>query len=186
MSATKNGTVILAKVHVGSIQGSQEYLYATYCSAVAFSGENIFVEAPEDHFAAQGAVYRRTLDSQVPFDPIRAGLPTWMDGFVDSNCMEVSNSALAIAGKGGDLYICAGVKCALSRCLERVSAPSSRLISERHTLVLCPFARKPCNKRLSSVSPPLLDPTSCYRRTSRLGQASMHWEGHLSKPKIPH
>ncbi len=108
MSATSDGTVVLANVHVGGIQRStdggvtwrptievdsdvhevrahpsqpriaiaasaiglcisrdggitwsveQEGMHATYCTAVAFSGDNIFVAASEDHFAAQGAVY---------------------------------------------------------------------------------------------------------------------------------
>ena len=37
----------------------QEGLHASYCSAVAFAGDDVFVSASADHFAAQGAVYRR-------------------------------------------------------------------------------------------------------------------------------
>src|SRR6187200_2999288 len=37
----------------------QEGLHASYCSAVAFSGDDVLVSASVDHFAAQGAIYRR-------------------------------------------------------------------------------------------------------------------------------
>ena len=106
----------------------QEGLHAIYCSAVAFPGNNKFVAAIEDHFAAQGAVYRRPLDAQVPFVPVGAGIPTWTAGFVDTSCIAMSNSALAITDKGGNLYICAGAEYAWSRCPDRIPAPSSLLI----------------------------------------------------------
>ena len=40
----------------------QEGLHAPYCSAVAFAGDDILVAASADHFAAQGAIYRRPID----------------------------------------------------------------------------------------------------------------------------
>jgi hypothetical protein len=36
-------------------------LHAPYCSAVAFSGDDILVSAPTDHFSAQGRIYRRRI-----------------------------------------------------------------------------------------------------------------------------
>jgi hypothetical protein len=36
-------------------------LHAPYCSAVAFSGDDILVSASTDHFAAQGRIYRRPI-----------------------------------------------------------------------------------------------------------------------------
>ena len=113
ITATSDGTVLLANVHVGGIPRStdggvtwqptidvdsdvhevcahpihpgiviaaaaiglcisrdsgatwtveQEGLHASYCSAVAFSGNDILVSASADHFATQGAVYRRPID----------------------------------------------------------------------------------------------------------------------------
>ena len=106
----------------------QEGLHATYCSDLALSGDIIFVAASEDHFAAQGAVYRRPLDAQVPFVPVGADLPTWTDGIVDTSCIALSDSALAIAHKGGNLYICTGSEYAWSRCPDRIPDPSSFLI----------------------------------------------------------
>ena len=109
MSATPDGIVVVAKVHVGGIQRStdggitwrptievysdvnevraypaqpriliaasaiglctrrdggstwsveQESTHTTCCSAVAFSGDSIFIAASEEHFAARSAVYR--------------------------------------------------------------------------------------------------------------------------------
>ena len=107
----------------------QEGLHATYCSDLALSGDIIFVAASEDHFAAQSAVYRRPLDAQVPFVPVGAGLPRRTDGIVDTGCIAARDSELAIADKGGNLYIWAGVECVWSRCPHRDPAPSSLLIA---------------------------------------------------------
>ena len=40
----------------------QEGLHASYCSAVAFAGDDVLVAASVDHFARQGAIYRRRVD----------------------------------------------------------------------------------------------------------------------------
>ncbi|HIF34888.1 MAG TPA: hypothetical protein EYG57_12310 [Planctomycetes bacterium] len=40
----------------------REGLHTTYCSAVAFSGNDMLVSASMDHFADEGAVYRRSID----------------------------------------------------------------------------------------------------------------------------
>src|SRR4051812_27675831 len=40
----------------------REGLHASYCSAVAFGRKDLFVAASSDHFAPQGAVYRRPVD----------------------------------------------------------------------------------------------------------------------------
>src|SRR5271155_1519822 len=37
----------------------KEGLHAPYCSALAFSGDDILVSASTDHFATQGRIYRR-------------------------------------------------------------------------------------------------------------------------------
>jgi hypothetical protein len=44
----------------------QDGLHASYCSAVAFLGDDVLVSASTDHFATQGAVYRRTIDARRP------------------------------------------------------------------------------------------------------------------------
>jgi len=158
ITATSDGTVLLANVHVGGIPRStdggmtwqptvdvdsdvhevcahpihpgiviaaaaiglcisrdsgatwtveQEGLHASYCSAVAFSSNDILVSASADHFATQGAVYRRPIDGHGPLVPVGAGLPRWIDGIADTGCIATRASALAVADKAGNLYVSA-------------------------------------------------------------------------------
>ena len=81
----------------------QDGLHASYCSAVAFSEEDIFVAASTDHFAAQGAIYRRPIDGKTPLQPVN-GLPRWLDGIIDTGCIATRGSAIAVVDKAGNLY----------------------------------------------------------------------------------
>jgi photosystem II stability/assembly factor-like uncharacterized protein len=82
----------------------QEGLHASYCSAVAFSENDILVAASTDHFAARGAVYRRPIDGNSPLQPV-GGLPRWLGGIVDTGCIATIGSAIAVADKAGNLYV---------------------------------------------------------------------------------
>jgi len=82
----------------------QQGLHAPYCSAVAFSGNDILVAASADHFATQGAIYRRPIDGESPLDPVGCGLPRWIDGIADTGCIAARESSVAVADKGGNLY----------------------------------------------------------------------------------
>jgi hypothetical protein len=53
-------------------------LHASYCSAVAFSGDDILVSASTDHFAAQGRIYRRP-DQTGWRHSGRRRWPAWVD-----------------------------------------------------------------------------------------------------------
>ena len=100
-----------------------EGLHAPYCSAVAFSDGDILVAASTDHFADQGAVYRRPTDGASPLQPVR-GLPRWLGGIVDTGCIATRGRAVAIADKAGNLYASADAEHAwLHRddCLPMVS-----------------------------------------------------------------
>jgi hypothetical protein len=156
MTATSDGTVLLANVHVGGIPRStdggvtwqptievesdihevrahpthpgiviaagatglctsrnggatwtveQEGLHASYCSAVAFAGHDILVAAAADHFAAQGAVYRRPIDGAGALMPVGGGLPRWIDGIADTTCIAALGSVLAVADRASNLYV---------------------------------------------------------------------------------
>ena len=83
----------------------REGLHASYCSAVAFAGDDILVAASTDHFATQGAIYRRPVDRAGPLMPVGGGLPRWLDGIVDTSNITVSGSTLAVADHGGNLYL---------------------------------------------------------------------------------
>jgi photosystem II stability/assembly factor-like uncharacterized protein len=105
----------------------QEGLHAPYCSAVAFSGNDMLVSASADHFAARGAVYRQPLDEHRPLAPV-SGLPRWIDGIADTGCIAARASALAVADKAGNLYVSADAGRTWSRCADRLPATSSILM----------------------------------------------------------
>ena len=83
----------------------QEGLHASYCSAVAFVGDDVLVSASLDHFAAQGAIYRRPVDGHGPLVAVAGGLPKWIDGIADTGCIATHGSAVAIADRNGNLYL---------------------------------------------------------------------------------
>lgn len=82
----------------------QQGLHALYCSAVAFAGNGILVAASADHFAREGAIYRRPIDGESPLVPVGCGLHGWIDGIADTGCIATRESSVAVADKGGNLY----------------------------------------------------------------------------------
>jgi photosystem II stability/assembly factor-like uncharacterized protein len=83
----------------------QQGLHARYCSAVAFSGRDILVAASADHFATQGAIYRRPIDGERQLAPVGRGLPRWIDGIADTGCIAAREPLVAVADKRGNLYV---------------------------------------------------------------------------------
>jgi hypothetical protein len=83
----------------------QEGLHASYCSAIAFAGDDVLVSASLDHFAAQGTIYRRPVDGHGPLVAVAGGLPKWIDGIADTRCIAAHGSAVAIADRNGNLYL---------------------------------------------------------------------------------
>jgi hypothetical protein len=106
----------------------QEGLHAPYCSAVAFSSSDILVSASVDHFATQGAIFRRPMDGPGPLVPVGAGLPRWLDGITDTGCIAACGSALAVADKAGNLYLSADAGRTWSRRANGLPTTSSVLI----------------------------------------------------------
>jgi hypothetical protein len=102
----------------------REGLHAHYCSAVAFAGADVVVAASESHFAARGGVYRRPLDEPGPLLPVGGGLPQWMDGIVDTACIATHGSTLAMADRGGNVYLSKDTGQTWSRIAERLATPS--------------------------------------------------------------
>ncbi len=80
-------------------------LHAQYCSAVAFAGDDILVAAATDHFAAQGAIYRRSIDQPGPLLPAGCGLPRWTEGIADTGNIAANGSLLAVADHAGNLHL---------------------------------------------------------------------------------
>jgi hypothetical protein len=106
----------------------QEGLHASYCSAIAFAGDDVLVSASLDHFAAQGAIYRRRVDGDGPLVAIAGGLPKWIDGIADTGCIAAHGSAVAIADRNGNLYLSADTGRSWSRQAYGFPTPSSVLI----------------------------------------------------------
>lgn len=179
MTATSDGAVLLANVHVGGIPRSmdggatwqptidvdsdvheirahpnrpgvvvaaaavglctssdggttweieQAGLHASYCSAVGFADDDILVAAATDHFAPQGAIYRRGVDEHCPLVTVAGGLPAWLDGIADTGCIATHGSAVAVADKKGNLYVSADTGRTWSRRADGIPTPSSVLI----------------------------------------------------------
>ncbi len=83
----------------------QRGLHAHHCSAVAIGRNDIFVSASTDPFAAQGAVYRRPIDSNGPLQRVGGGLPKWTDGNVDTDCITTRDAMVAVVDWSGRLYL---------------------------------------------------------------------------------
>lgn len=79
-------------------------LHAPYCSAVAFSGDDVLVSASTDHFAPQGRIYRRPVRPDGKIVAVN-GLPAWMNGIVDTGCIDTSGATIAVVDRGGTLYL---------------------------------------------------------------------------------
>jgi hypothetical protein len=106
-----------------------EGLHATYCSAVAFAGDDVLVSASVDHFATEAAIYRRPVDGPGPLVTIVGGLPAWLDGIADTGCIAAHASAVALADRQGNLYVSADTGRSWSRQVHGLPQPSSVLIA---------------------------------------------------------
>jgi photosystem II stability/assembly factor-like uncharacterized protein len=102
-----------------------EGLHARYCAAVAFIGDDILVAASSDHFAPQGAIYRRPIDRGGQLSPVDGGLPRWLDGITDTGNIAVAGSTVAVADRGGKLYLSEDAGLTWSRHGDAVPTPSS-------------------------------------------------------------
>ena len=96
--------------------------------AVAFAGDDVFVSASADHFAPQGAVYRRRVDGHDPLVAVGGGLPAWTDGIVDTGCIATCASTAAVADRSGNLYVSADSGRRWSRQASGLPPPSGVLI----------------------------------------------------------
>jgi hypothetical protein len=103
-------------------------LHASYCSAVAFAGEDILVAASVDHFAAQGAIYRRALNQDGPMVPVGGGLPRWIEGIADTGNVVTHGPEVAAVDRAGNLYWSEDAGRSWSCAGTRLQTPSGVLI----------------------------------------------------------
>jgi len=103
-------------------------LHASYCSAVAFSGDDILVSASIDYFAAQGRIYRRPIRRDGEIAAVEDGLPTWINGIADTSCIATNGSMVVVVDRAGTLYLSTQFGLAWSRSCSGLPTPSSVLI----------------------------------------------------------
>jgi hypothetical protein len=103
-------------------------LHAPYCSAVAFAGDDILVAASTDHFAVQGAIYRRSIDESDALRRVGGGLPQWLEGIADTASIATRGSAVALADRAGNVYLSDDAGSTWSRSTARAPSASSLLI----------------------------------------------------------
>jgi hypothetical protein len=83
----------------------QEGLHALHCSAVAFSGDDIFISAQADPFAPEGRIYRRPINPDGSLVAVEGGgMPAWTEGIADTGCISTKGSSIAVADSAGNLY----------------------------------------------------------------------------------
>lgn len=106
----------------------REGLHALYCSAVAFLGNDVLVAASADHFATQGAIYRRSIEGECPLSPVGGGFPRWIEGIADTGCIAACESSVAVADKGGNLYVSTDTGRTWLHCANGLPAISNILV----------------------------------------------------------
>jgi photosystem II stability/assembly factor-like uncharacterized protein len=106
----------------------REGLHASYCSAVTFAGDDILVAASTDHFAQQGAIYRRPVDPEGVISPVSGGLPQWLDGIADTGNIAACGLAVAVADRAGNLFLSEDGGRTWSCGAEKLPTPSSLCI----------------------------------------------------------
>jgi hypothetical protein len=103
-------------------------LHALHCSAVAISGDDILVSAATDQFAAQGRIYRRPIRPDGAIVAIEDGLPTWINGIVDTGFIATNGSTIVLVDRAGTLYLATEFGRNWSRSSSDLPTPSSVLI----------------------------------------------------------
>lgn len=73
---------------------STEGFHASYLRAVTFPTSTVVVSASDGPFGHRGALYRRALEGG-PVERCTDGLPEWIDGNVDTGCLDAARSRSA-------------------------------------------------------------------------------------------
>jgi len=103
-------------------------LHAPYCSAVAFSGQDILVSASTDHFAAQGRIYHRPISPDGSPTAVAGGMPAWTEGIVDTGCIATHGPTIAVVDRAGTLYLSTDFGLTWCQSPAKLPTPSSVLI----------------------------------------------------------
>ncbi len=102
LAATGVAGFALSEDRGGSWRLSREGLHAAYCRAVAVAGTTILLSASTGPRTRQGAVYRRSLDVEGPFERCQRGLPAWFEGNVDTGWLDAVGRLAVLAAPAGN------------------------------------------------------------------------------------
>ena len=79
-------------------------LHATYCRAVAIAGDTTLVTASTGPGSRQGAVYRRPLHDDGPFEKCGTGLPEWFPFNLDTGQLAAAGDEVVLGTADGRVY----------------------------------------------------------------------------------
>ena len=100
--AARSGSRLLVAAAVGfgsSTDGGRTFtwttdgLHATYSRAVAFAGDFVLLTASTGPSTERGAVYRRPIDGDGPFERCHDGLPEWFAFNIDTFQLAATTTA---------------------------------------------------------------------------------------------
>jgi len=111
-AASGSRVVVAAAVGFGSsTDGGRTFtwtsdgLHATYSRAVAFAGDFVLLTSSTGPRTDRGAVYRRPIDGDGPFERSHDGLPDWFGFNIDTFQLAAHDHAAAIGTPDGELYL---------------------------------------------------------------------------------
>jgi len=80
-------------------------LHNSYCRAVAATDDFVLITASDGPRGGRGAVYRRPLRADGPFERCRSGLPEWFEGNVDTGCLVAFGASAALSTADGAVFV---------------------------------------------------------------------------------
>jgi hypothetical protein len=111
--------VVVAAAAVGlcvSCDGGRHFdivddgLHATYSRGVAFDGDDVLVSVSDGPFATRSAIYRGRFEAggagvAAPLERVRDGLPEWLEGNVNTHCLQAGSGRVALADGSGAVWV---------------------------------------------------------------------------------
>jgi hypothetical protein len=109
--ATRDVAVAAAAVGFGrSLDGgttwdwTAEGLHGSYCRAVAIAGDTVLLSASTGPGSGRGAVYRRALHSDGPFEKSHTGLPEWFPFNVNTGQLTAAGDEVVLGTDDGRVF----------------------------------------------------------------------------------
>lgn len=79
-------------------------LHAHYLRAVAVAGETVLVSASTGPGGRRSALYRKSLDSDGPFERCTDGLPAWFNDNIDTACLVAAGHFVVFGTEDGRVF----------------------------------------------------------------------------------